>query len=117
MWPMWNRRRPSGMVAVAGMLTLALALAVASCHAARGGGAGGASGGFSISERAEAGPITAMAVKPPSLWAAGAPGLRRFDVTTGEYESVGEPNDPRTRALTAIAIDEDGAAWTAGVRG
>src|SRR3954454_22249703 len=98
-------------------LVLGALVTVAGCHAGRGTGAAGPGTGFSISERAESGPITAIAVKPPFLWAAGAPGLRRFDVTTGEYESVGEPNDPRTRALTAIAVDDDGAAWTAGMLG
>src|SRR5262245_16388014 len=92
-------------------------LAVAGCHAGRDAGTVGPKGGFSISERAESGPITAVAVKPPFVWAAGAPGLRRFDVTTGEYELVGDTNDARTRAVTAIAIDDDGAAWVAGAMG
>ena len=36
-----------------------------------------ARGSFAITERAESGPITAIAVRPPFLWAAGAGGLRR----------------------------------------
>ncbi len=96
---------------------VALLAAVVGCHAGRGAGTAGPGAGFSISERAESAPITAIAVKAPYLWAAGAPGLRRFDVTAGEVEAVGEPNDPRTRAITAIAIDDDGAAWTAGATG
>src|SRR5437879_822444 len=96
---------------------VAVAAAMAGCHAGAAAGPGTPAAGFAISERAEAGPIAAVAVKPPFLWAAGAPGLRRFDVTTGEYETVGEPNDPRTRAVTAIAIDDDGAAWVAGAMG
>jgi hypothetical protein len=93
------------------------ALVAAGCHAGAGAGPAAPSGGFAVSERAEAGPITAVAVKPPFLWAAGAPGLRRFDLTTGEYEAIGEPHDPRTRAVTAIAVDDDGAAWVAGAMG
>src|SRR5204863_8644949 len=91
--------------------------AAAGCHAGSGAGPAAPSGGFAISERAEAGPITAVAAKLPFVWAAGAPGLRRFDVSTGEYESVGEPNDPRTRGVTAIAIDEEGAAWVESAAG
>src|SRR5690242_13524131 len=91
--------------------------AAAGCHAGAAAGPTAPSGGFTIKERAEAGPITAVAVKPPFLWAAGAPGLRRFDLSTGEYEPVGDANDARTRAVTAIAIDDDGAAWVAGAMG
>src|SRR5262252_3882695 len=94
-----------------------LLAAAVGCHAGAGAGPAAPSGGFAISERAEAGPITAVAVKRPFLWAAGAPGLRRFDVTTGEYESVGEPNDARTRGVTAIAVDDEGGAWVASPAG
>jgi hypothetical protein len=105
MSPMWNRRLALGVVAVAG------------CHAGLGTGSNGPAAGFTITERAESGPITAIAVKPPFLWAAGSPGLRRFDVATGEYEFAGDTNDARTRAITAITIDDDGAAWVAGAMG
>ena len=98
-------------------LAVAAMVAIAGCHAANGPGPAAPIGTFTASERAEAGPITAVAFRPPFLWAAGAPGLRRFDASTGEYEIVGEPNDPRTRAITAIAIDDDGGAWTAGAMG
>jgi hypothetical protein len=96
---------------------LAALVAIAGCHAGSGPGPAGPSGAFTVTERAEAGPIAAIAFKPPFLWASGSAGLRRFDVTSGEYESVGEPNDARTRAVTAIAIDDDGGAWTAGAMG
>jgi hypothetical protein len=100
-----------------GIRCLGLLLAVAGCHAGAAAGPAGPPAGFNISERAEAGPITAIAVKPPYLWAAGAPGLRRFHVKDGDWETVGEVDDPRTRAITAIAIDDDGAAWVAGAMG
>src|SRR5262245_55138757 len=90
---------------------------VAGCHAGQGAGAATPGGGFTISERAEAAPISAIAVKPPSLWIAGGAGLRRVDITTGEYDTAGEINDARTRAVKAIAIDDDGAAWVAGAMG
>ena len=96
---------------------LAVVAVVAGCHAGVGAGPAGPGGGFTVKERAEAGPITAVAARAPFLWATGAPGLRRFDVATGEYDEVGEPNDARTRAVTAIAIDDDGAAWVAGAMG
>jgi len=98
-------------------LVTSLAAAAVGCHAGTGAGPAAPSGGFTISERAEAGPITAVAVRPPFLWAAGAPGLRRFDLTTGEYESIGEPKDARTRGVTAIAIDDEGGAWVASAAG
>ena len=59
---------------------MAAALAVG-CHAGAARDPPAPGGGFTIAERAEAGPITALAVKPPFLWAAGGRGLRRFDVT------------------------------------
>jgi hypothetical protein len=95
----------------------ALAGAIAGCHSGRETAPVGPGGGFTITERAESGPIAAIAVKPPFLWAAGAAGLRRFDLADGESESVGEPNDARTRGITAIAMDDDGAAWVASAAG
>ena len=112
----WSRRALGtswGAVAVA----LASTAALAGCRAGNGPAPATPSAGYSITERAESGPITAIAAKAPFVWAAGAPGLRRFDVTAGDYEAVGEPNDRRTRAITAIAIDDDGGAWVAGAMG
>ena len=84
-------------------LSLGTLVAVAGCHASAGAGAGagaaGPSSSFTITERAESGPITAIAVKPPYLWAAGAGGLRRVDVTTGEFETVGEVNDAHVKLV------------------
>jgi hypothetical protein len=93
------------------------ALAAGGCHSGRDTAAAGPGAGFTVTERAEAGPITALAVKPPFVWAAGAAGLRRFDLGDGESESVGEPNDARARGITAIAVDDDGAAWVASAAG
>ena len=57
-------------------------LALPACHAGVGvGPATPTAGDFLVVERAETGPITALAAKAPYLWAAGAPGLRRWDVT------------------------------------
>ena len=106
MAPTWNR-----------CLALGLMAAAVGCHAGGGPGPATAGGGFTIAERAETGPITALAAKPPYLWTAGGGGLRRVDVTTGEYEIVGDTNDAGTRAITAVAIDDEGGAWVAGATG
>src|SRR5262245_29555467 len=98
-------------------LALGALLAIAGCHAGSGPGTATPSGGFTVSERAESAPLTAIAVKPPFLWAAGASGLRRIDVKTGEYETVGETNDARTRAVTTMEVGGGGAASVAGAMG
>ena len=50
-------------------------LALPACHAGVGvGPAVPTAGDFLVVERAETGPITALAAKAPYLWAAGAPG-------------------------------------------
>jgi len=95
----------------------AVVAALAGCHSGREAPAAGPGGGFSISERAETAPIAALAVKPPFLWTAGAAGLHRVDLADGDYEAVAEPTDPRTRGVSAIAIDDDGAAWVASTAG
>ena len=95
------------------MLAIAM-LALPACHAGVGvGPAIPTAGDFLVVERAETGPITALAAKAPYLWAAGAPGLRRWDVGSGEYEVVGDGDAKGTHALTAIAIDDEGSAWVA----
>ena len=87
------------------------ALVLSACHAAVGvGPATPTAGDFLVVERAETGPVTALAAKAPYLWAAGAPGLRRWDVVSGDYEVVGEGD---AKALTAIAVDDEGSAWVA----
>ena len=89
-------------------------LALGACHAGVGTGvAPPTAGDFTIAERAETGPITALAAKAPYLWAAGAPGLRRWDVTTGDYDVVGAGESRGTHALTAVAVDDEGSAWVA----
>jgi len=77
--------------------------------------------GFDVVERGETGPITALAVAPPFLWAAGPAGLRRWDLKAGEYEPVGDPpredhDAPNAAAvgITSIALDDEGGAWVAG---
>ena len=95
------------------MVALAM-LALPACHAGVGVGAAvPTAGDFLVVERAETGPITALAAKAPYLWAAGAPGLRRWEVGSGEYEVVGDGDAKGTQALTALAIDDEGSAWVA----
>ena len=88
----------------------------AGCHAGleRGAPGAGPSGGFAITERAETGPITALGVRPPFLWAAGAPGLRRWNLGSGEVEAVGHAGETGGTGIVALAIDDDGGAWIAG---
>jgi hypothetical protein len=91
------------------------ASAFSACHA--GGGAArpatsAPSGPMAIVERAETGPITAIAGHAPSLWAVGAPGLRRWDVASGDWELVGDAQLGGAH-VTALAADEDGSAWVA----
>lgn len=103
--------RLTGSAAMGGLCALLLA----ACHAV-GGGAKPAtpalSGPMVVVERAEMGPITAIAGHAPSLWAVGAPGLRRWDVSSGDWELVGDERLAGQR-ITAVAADEDGNAWVA----
>jgi hypothetical protein len=101
-------------------VTVAFPAAVlGSCQAGVPHGAPGAplGAGFAVTERAETGPITALAIRPPFLWAAGAPGLRRWNLESGEYEPVGGGGEADTKGIAAIAIDDEGGAWVAGSHG
>jgi len=96
---------------------LTVATALGGCHAGLSSGATTpaiAAGDFTIVERAETGPIAALAIRGSYLWAAGAPGLRRWNVANGEYEEVAGANEAGGHALRAIAVDDEGAAWVAG---
>jgi len=66
-----------------------------------------------VVERAETGPVAALAAKAPYLWASGAPGLRRWDVGSGDYQVVADGDAKGMQALTAIAVDDEGSAWVA----
>jgi hypothetical protein len=105
---------PGAAQVVVSTLTTLATMALAGCHAGVGSGpAAPTAADFAIVERAETGPITALATNAPYLWAAGAPGLRRWDVGSGDYEVVGDGDLKGTHALTAIAIDDEGGAWVA----
>ena len=95
----WGRRGDgAGAVGVA-------VLALPACHAGVGvGPATPTAGDFTVVERAETGPITALAVEPPFLWAAGAPGLRRWDVGSGRLRGGRrQRGQGDARGITAIA--------------
>ncbi len=97
-------------------ITAALSV-LGGCHAGLAGAPAAppvAAGDFTIVERAETGPIVALAIGGNHLWAAGAPGLRRWNVTNGEYEEVAGADEAGGRALRAVAVDDDGVAWVAG---
>src|ERR1700684_1608290 len=94
-----------------------LAVAVCGCHAGLGEGAAAppiATGDFTVVERAETGPIVAVASRASYLWAAGQPGLRRWSVGDGEYEEVAGADEVGGGGLRALAVDDEGAAWLAG---
>jgi hypothetical protein len=94
-----------------------LVVAVCGCHAGLGGGAAAppiATADFTVVERAESGPIVAVAGRGSYLWAAGQPGLRRWNVGDGEYEEVAGADEVGGRGLRALAVDDEGAAWVAG---
>ncbi|HXI59881.1 MAG TPA: hypothetical protein VNO55_27625, partial [Polyangia bacterium] len=101
-----------------------LFLAAAGC-----GGAGGAAGqtvagtaspapstlasSLSIINRAEPGPILALAFHAPHLWIGTARGLRRRNVSDGSYEWVDADSGLLGRQVSALAVDRTGAAWVA----
>ena len=68
-------------------------------------------GRFTIVERAESKPVTALAASGPYLWTGGGAGLRRIERRTGEYEIVGGPGVPGGHDVAALSVDEAGAAW------
>src|SRR6187401_2383717 len=79
------------------LLTVAPFAAFAGCSSGLSGQAGSPAAGearaaaspYAITERAETGPVTALAFRAPVLYAGTAHGLRRWDVTNDEYEPLG----------------------------
>jgi hypothetical protein len=71
------------------------------------------SAGLSVIERAEPGPITALAFVAPHLFAGGAQGLRRIDVKFDEWESIGADEGLPGRAVSALGADAEGGIWVA----
>ncbi|MEA2700056.1 MAG: hypothetical protein QOI66_4327 [Myxococcales bacterium] len=67
----------------------------------------------SIINRAEPGPILALAFHAPHLWIGTARGLRRRNVSDGTYEWVGADSGLLGRQVSALAVDRTGAAWVA----
>jgi hypothetical protein len=100
---------------------LALAtLGAAACQAApraEGGApvaaAPAAASPFAITERAETGPITALAYRSPILYAGTARGLRRWDVTSDEYETIGAESGLLGHKVTALGVDGERNVWVA----
>src|SRR6202142_552278 len=80
-----------------GWVWMTVAVVLVGCHAGVGSGRAVpplVAGDFTIVERGEAGPITALAIRAPYLWGAGA-------------------DEMGGHALRAIAVDDQGAAWVA----
>src|SRR5450432_128866 len=97
----------------------ALSCGALACQAGPGGEAAPASvasaaaPGFTITERAETGPVTAIAARGSVLYAGTARELRRWDVTTDEYEVVGAEAGFLGHGITALGVDGEGQAWVA----
>ena len=102
-------------------LGCALALGAAACQAGPRGAtpvtASSAAPGLMITERAETGPITAIAARGSMLYAGTSRGLRRWDVSSDEYETLGADAGLPGHAVTALGFDGDGQLWVAGDAG
>jgi ligand-binding sensor domain-containing protein len=85
---------------------------LAGCHAGSASAPPSSPAGrFTIVERAESSPVTALAVSGPYLWAGGGAGLRRIERKSGEYEIVGGPGVPGGHDVAALSVDEQGGVW------
>jgi hypothetical protein len=99
---------------------VALSLGAAACQAgprAEGGAApvavAAAAPGLAITARAETGAITAIAYRAPLLYAGTTHGLRRWDVTTDEYETLGPDEGLLGHGVTALGLDGAHDVWVA----
>jgi hypothetical protein len=92
------------------LLAFALSSAALGCRSGAGGAVNAAAGAprLKITERAETGPITAIAARGGVVYAGTSRGLRRWDVASDDYETVGA-----LAGVTAVGVDGDGAAWVA----
>jgi hypothetical protein len=77
------------------------------------GGPGASGDGFQIIQRAEPGPILALAVRPPHLWVGTARGLRRWDVGKGTWQWIGPETGLLGRHISALGVEPSGAVWVA----
>jgi hypothetical protein len=102
--------------------TLVLALPLGACQAGLHGASGptstaSAAPGLAITERAETGAITAIAARGSVLYAGTSRGLRRWDVQSDEYETLGADVGLPSHGVGALAFDGDGRIWIAGDAG
>jgi hypothetical protein len=102
-------------------LSTSLFLSLAGCQAGLSGQAGAPAAGearaaaspYTITERAETGPVTALAFRAPILYAGTAHGLRRWDVTNDEYEPMNAEAGLQGRGVTALGVDGERNVWVA----
>jgi hypothetical protein len=97
---------------------LALLPLVSACGGAGAGAAGPATAssavpGLAITERSETGPITAIAARGSVVYAGSSRGLRRWDTTSDEYETLGADVGLPGHGVTALGFDGDGRIWIA----
>jgi hypothetical protein len=95
-----------------------LTLPLAACQggprgAAPPASASSAAPGLAITERAETGPITAIAARGSVLYAGSSRGLRRWDLPNDEYETLGADDGLPGHGASALAFDGDGLVWIA----
>jgi hypothetical protein len=105
-------------------VTALAAMTFAACQSAPHGAAGASAGsvsaaapGVTVTERAETGPITAIAARGSELYAGTSRGLRRWDVASDEYETLGAEVGLPGHGVTALAFDGGGEIWVAGDAG
>jgi hypothetical protein len=69
--------------------------------------------GLTITERAETGPITAIAARGSVLYAGTSRALRRWDLPNDEYETLGDEAGLPGHGASALAFDREGRIWIA----
>src|SRR5262245_32111414 len=105
-------------------LALTVVAGAGGCYAGARGGVGpagaasaAAAPSFAVTERAEPGPITALAFHAPFLYVgSGSSGLRRVDVDADEYEWMDAVVPLVGRHVSALGADGSGNVWMASDR-
>ena len=108
----WTRRLTRALA------SLSLAALPAACGGATGAAgtpasAASAAPALSIVERSETGPITAIAARGSILYAGSSRGLRRWDTSSDEYETLGADVGLPSHGITALGFDGEGQIWVA----
>jgi hypothetical protein len=108
-----TRRLPRALVALAFASSALVACGGPSGGAGAPASAASAAPGLSITERSETGPITAIAARGSVLYAGSSRGLRRWDTSSDEYETLGAEVGLPGHGITALGFDGEGQIWIA----